>query len=239
MQFNREDFSMSSGKILALDCSTEYCSVSLLVDGEHTDRTERAGQRHSELVLPLVDAVLAESDLALSELDAIAFGAGPGSFTGLRIACGVAQGLAFGAGRPVVAVPTLLALAHAADVRRVLAILDARMGEVYLAAYDRTDGSWQTCIAPCLCKPDAAPQLPGGGWFGVGSGFAVHGDKLRHRYARELGGVDAEAYPHARHMAVLALGEWQAGRTVPASGALPLYVRDKVAFTETERRAIS
>ena len=230
---------MSSGKILALDCSTEYCSVALLVDGELIDRVERAGQRHSELLLPMVDAVLGESDLALGDLDAIAFGAGPGSFTGLRIACGVAQGLAFGASRPVVAVPTLLALAQATAARRVLAILDARMSEVYLAAYDRTAGSWQTVIAPCLCKPDAVPPLPGGDWFGVGSGFSVHGDKLRQIYARELGDVDAEAYPHARHIASLAHDEWQAGRGVPASSALPLYIRDKVAFTESERRAAS
>ncbi|MEO5860924.1 MAG: tRNA (adenosine(37)-N6)-threonylcarbamoyltransferase complex dimerization subunit type 1 TsaB [Burkholderiales bacterium] len=228
---------MSSGKILALDCSTEYCSVALLVDGELTDRAELAGQRHSELVLPMVDAVLAGGALALRELDAIAFGAGPGSFTGLRIACGVAQGLAFGASRPVVPVPTLLALAHATDARRVLAILDARMGEVYLAAYDRTNGPWQTCIAPCVCKPDAAPQLPGGDWKGVGNGFAVHGDKLRQRYVDKLTDVDAKAYPHARHIAWLADEEWRAGRGVAASVALPLYIRDKVAFTESERRA--
>lgn len=213
--------------------------MALLVDGEHTGRAERAGQRHSELLLPMVDAVLAEGDLALSDLDAIAFGAGPGSFTGLRIACGVAQGLAFGASRPVVAVPTLLALAQATNAPRVVAILDARMGEVYLAAYDRTDGPWRTCIAPCLCKPDAVPPLPGGDWFGAGSGFAVHGDKLRLSYACELGGVDAEAYPHARHIASLAHDEWRAGRGVSASSALPLYIRDKVAFTESERRAAS
>ena len=228
---------MSSGKILALDCSTEYCSVALLVNGEYAERTERAGQRHSELLLPMIDAVLADGHLELHELDAIAFGAGPGSFTGLRIACGVAQGLAFGASRPVVPVPTLLALAHATDARRVLAILDARMGEVYLAAYERLNGPWQTVIAPCLCKPGAAPALPGGDWIGAGSGFAAHGDTLRRRYAHELGNVDAEAYPHARQIAALAHDEWRAGRTLPASSAMPLYIRYKVAFTESERRA--
>lgn len=230
---------MSSGKILALDCSTEYCSVALLTGGEYTDRARRAGNRHSELLLPMVDDVLTEGDLALSDLDAIAFGAGPGAFTGLRIACGVAQGLALGANLPVVAVPTLLALAQGTAARRVLAALDARMGEVYLAAYEKLDGSWQTVIAPCLCKPDAAPPLPGWNWFGAGSGFAVHGDTLRASYPRELGVVDADAYPEARHIAALAHGEWRAGRTLPASGALPLYIRDKVAFTESERRGSS
>lgn len=230
---------MSSGQILALDCSTEYCSVALLAGGVCTDRAQRAGQRHSELLLPLVDDVLAEADIALSDLDAIAFGAGPGSFTGLRIACGVAQGLAFGANLPVVPVPTLLALAQGISARRVFALLDARMGEVYLAAYEKLDSSWQTVIAPCLCKPEAAPPLPGRDWFGVGSGFAAHGDALRRSYPRELGDVDANAHPEARHIASLAHGEWRAGRTVPASGALPLYIRDKVAFTESERRQAS
>lgn len=230
---------MSSGKILALDCSTDYCSVALLAAGAYIERAERAGQRHSELLLPMVDAILAESSFALRDLDAIAFGAGPGAFTGLRIACGVAQGLAFGASRPVVAVPTLLALAQATDAPRVLAALDARMGEIYLAAYETIDGRWQTIIAPCLCNPDAVPPLPGGNWFGVGSGFAAHGEKFRQHYARELGAVDAQAFPQARHIAALAHAEWQAGRAVCASDALPLYIRDKVAFTESERRAAS
>ena len=230
---------MSSGKILALDSSTEYCSVALFIDGEYADRCERAEQRHSELLLPMIDAVLTQGSLTLRDLDAIAFGAGPGSFTGLRIACGVAQGLAFGASRPVVAVPTLLALAQATDAARVLAILDARMGEIYLAAYEKIDALWQIVIAPCLCRPDAAPPLPGGNWFGVGSGFAAHGEKLRQHYADALGAVDAQAYPRARHIAALGHAEWQSGRAVCATDALPLYIRDKVAFTESERRAAS
>jgi tRNA threonylcarbamoyladenosine biosynthesis protein TsaB len=227
---------MSSGKILALDCSTEFCSVALLLGGEIIERNEHAGQRHSELILTMVDTVLAEGGLTLSQLDAVAFSAGPGSFTGLRIGCGVAQGLAFGANLPVIAVPTLLALAQATDARRVLSVLDARMGEVYLAAYERTDDTWQTVIAPCLCKPDAAPPLAGGDWFGIGSGFSVHGDKLRETYAHQLGDVDAKSYPQARHIATLACAEWRAGRSVSAAAALPLYIRDKVAFTENERR---
>ncbi len=229
---------MSSGKILALDCSTDYCSVALLAAGAYIERAERAEQRHSELLLPMVDAILAESGFALRDLDAIAFGAGPGTFTGLRIACGVAQGLAFGANRGVVAVPTLLALAQAIDAQRVLAVLDARMGEIYLAAYEKINGLWQIIIAPCLCRPDAAPSLPGADWFGVGSGFVAHGETLRQHYGCALAAVD-EGYPHARHIAALGHAEWQAGRAVCASDALPLYIRDKVAFTESERRAAS
>jgi tRNA threonylcarbamoyladenosine biosynthesis protein TsaB len=228
---------MSSGKILAIDCSTEYCSVALCIGDDYFDRSERAGQRHSELLLPMVDEVLGEADIALTDLDAIAFGAGPGSFTGLRIACGVAQGLAFGAGRPVVAVPTLLAMAQATRGVRVLAALDARIGEIYLAAYEKTDAQWRECIAPCLCNPDTVPLLPAGEWFGVGNGFAVHGDVLRERCGQSLGGIDADVFPQARHVAHLARQEWRTGRAISASAASPLYIRDKVAFTELERRA--
>ncbi len=109
------------------------------------------------------------------------------------------------------------------------------MGEVYLAAYERTHDSWRTVIAPCLCKPDAAPPLADGDWVGIGSGFSVHGDKLREIYAHQLGDVDAKSYPQARHIATLAHAEWRAGRSISAAAALPLYIRDKVAFTESER----
>ncbi len=228
-------FPMSPSKILALDCSTEYCSVALLVDAHATSRTERAGQRHSELLLPMIDAVLAEAGVALEELDGIAFGAGPGSFTGLRIACGVAQGLAFGANLPVVGVSTLLALAEATTAPRVVAILDARMGEIYAAAYEKVNGEWQAVAAPCLTKPAAAPKLPGIDWYAVGSGFAVHAEVLRARYGDQLSHVDADAYPSALHVAALARKMFAAGEQGLIAQALPIYVRDKVALTEQER----
>lgn len=225
---------MSSPKILALDCSTEYCSVALLEGEKIVVRDEHAEQRHSERVLAMVDAVLITSAVKLSDLSAIAFGSGPGSFTGLRIATGVAQGLAFGANVPVIPVPTLLALAHATQQDRVLAVLDARMGEVYAAAYERIDGEWRTVFAPCLCKPDAVPLLPDGLWNGVGSGFAAYGEALHKRFATQLGAMDAACYPHAREIARLALDRLH--EACPAEQALPLYIRDKVALTESERR---
>lgn len=224
---------MSSPKILALDCSTEFCSVALITGEVVLSKEEQAGQRHSERVLPMVDAVLAESGVELKSLSAIAFGSGPGSFTGLRIAAGVAQGLAFGANVPVIPIPTLLALAQATQQARVLAVLDARMGEIYAAAYERVGGEWRTIFAPCLGKPDAVPSLPNGIWVGVGSGFLAYGELLKNRFREQLGAVDASRYPRAIEVAELAVDRLR--EAVAAEGALPLYIRDKVALTETER----
>ena len=226
---------MASNPILAFDCSTEYCSVALRNGDIVSAKEIHADQRHSDLLLPMIDAVLAEAGVALKNLDAIAFGSGPGSFTGLRIACGVAQGLAFGANISVLPVPTLLALAQASDHARVLAVLDARMGEIYLAAYERVDGRWRVLISPCLCKPNAAPPLPEGAWTGVGSGFAAYAEVLQQQFGAQLSSVDASRYPQARDIAQLAYE--RLCEAVSAENALPLYIRDKVAFTEQERRA--
>lgn len=224
---------MASSVILALDCSTEFCSVALLNGDVMTAKEIRADQRHSELLLPMIDAVLIEGGIGLNQLSVIAFGAGPGSFTGLRIACGVAQGLAFGANISVLPIPTLLALAQASDHARVLAVLDARMGEVYVAAYERVDGPWRAVIEPCLCKPDAAPPLPHGAWTGVGSGFAAYADVLQRQFGAQLTSVDASRFPQARYIAQLASERLL--EALPAENAVPLYIRDKVAFTERER----
>ncbi|MGQ0580000.1 MAG: tRNA (adenosine(37)-N6)-threonylcarbamoyltransferase complex dimerization subunit type 1 TsaB [Betaproteobacteria bacterium] len=215
--------------ILALDTSTEYCSVALLHDGKLTFREKLAGAQHSELILPMIDALLSASNLELALLNGVAFGAGPGSFTGLRIACGVAQGLAFGAGLPVVPVGTLLALAQAAGAPRVVTCLDARMGEIYHAAYQRDGTGWSETVTPNVCKADAAARLEGGDWVGCGNGFAVYGDALAARYRGQLSQVRSQVYPHAREVAQLALPVLAAGQGVPAEQALPLYLRDKVA----------
>lgn len=224
-------------KILALDTSTEYCSVALWRDGDVDAREALAGQRHSELLLPMVDALLERHGLRLKGLDGIAFGEGPGSFTGLRIGCGVTQGLAFGAGLPVVGVSTLLALAEAARSGRAVCCLDARMGEVYHAAYARSDAGWEAVHAPSLCAPVDAPPLPAGSWTGCGSGFAVHEAALRRRYTGRLSAIMPEVFPHAKDIARLGAREFEAGRTVPAERAVPVYLRDKVALRSDERTA--
>jgi tRNA threonylcarbamoyladenosine biosynthesis protein TsaB len=223
-------------RLLALDTSTENCSLALWLDGEVTAREVMAGQRHSELVLPMLKALLAEAGVSLSQLDGIAFGEGPGSFTGLRIGCGIAQGLAFGADLPVVGISTLLALAEAAPGECVIACLDARIGEIYHAAYEKRGGIWEAVSGPSLCYAHEAPELCGDGWIGIGSGFAEYSDALRNRYLGQLGEVHGEAFPHAREMARLAAPLLERGQGMDAALAAPQYIRNKVALKMGERR---
>jgi tRNA threonylcarbamoyladenosine biosynthesis protein TsaB len=222
-------------KLLALDTSTEYLSLCLWQDGAVLSRDLLAGQTHSQRVLPMVGEMLSEAGLSLKQLDGIAFGAGPGSFTGLRIGCGVAQGLAFGANLPVVGVSTLLALAQQGQGPRVLACLDARMGEVYHAAYERLGSEWSTVCEPGLYKPEGVPTVEGDGWFGIGSGWAAYGEALNTCYAGQVGRINKDAFPHARDIAALAAVEFAAGKGVPAAEAAPIYIRNKVALTMAER----
>jgi tRNA threonylcarbamoyladenosine biosynthesis protein TsaB len=217
-------------KILAIETATEACSAALWLDGTISERFEIAPRGHGERILAMVDALLAEGGLALGALDAIAFGCGPGAFTGLRIAAGVAQGLAFGADLPVAPVSTLAALAQGAlrerHQPRVLAVLDARMGEVYWGAYEQGNDGLMQCIGgERVCAPAAVARPDGSGWFGAGSGFAVHGDELRTRLDAALGDCDAARLPRARDVAQLATyGGW-----FSAARALPVYLRDQVA----------
>jgi len=227
-------------RILALDTSTEVCAVALGDGLTWLEKSEVAGQRHSELLLPMIRAILAECGTTLKQLDGIAFGAGPGSFTGLRIACGVAQGLALGAALPVVAVSTLEALAQTrrdqAGGDRVIAALDARMREVYVAAYERDSGRWREVIAPVVVAPDKAPLPEGGRWTGVGSGFAAY-PSLRERYGTALSECDGQIVLSAGAVGTLSLPRFAEGAGVPARDAAPIYVRHRVALTIAERAA--
>ncbi|HEU4709689.1 MAG TPA: tRNA (adenosine(37)-N6)-threonylcarbamoyltransferase complex dimerization subunit type 1 TsaB [Methylophilaceae bacterium] len=224
-------------RILALDTSTEYLSLALMLDGRLLTRDVHAGQTHSQLILPLIGEMLKEADIALRDLDGIAFGAGPGSFTGLRIGCGVAQGLAFGAHLPVAGVSTLLALAHGSGAAKVIACLDARMGEVYHAVYLRNQESWQEVSAPGLYKPNEVPALAGGGWVGAGSGWAAYGETLCAIYNDQLERILPDAFPKASAIAALAEPVFAAGQGLPAALAAPIYIRNKVALTVQEREA--
>ena len=232
MQFNGKIAAM---KLLALDTSTEYLSLALALDGKLHVRELLAGQKHSALILPLLRELLDEAQVELPDLDGIVFGQGPGSFTGLRIGCGVAQGLAFGAGLPVVGVGTLLALAEQADHSKVIACLDARMGEVYHAAYERDGASWREAHAPGLYHPTAVPAVAGEGWYGIGSGWDSYEAILQEKYAGQVGAVMLKAYPLARFMLPLALPAFKGGQALSAEHIVPLYVRNKVAFTTSER----
>ena len=226
--------------ILALDTAADLCSVALAVDGRIEERTEVVGQKHSERILPMVDRLLQESGLQLGDCDAIAFGAGPGAFTGLRIACGVAQGLAFGAGRPVVAVGNLAALAQAArsaapGARTVLAAIDARMREIYWALYSFDNDDLTETSAPALD--------PAGALAGICRRLApevVAGNALL-AFPGLLAGLDLATVPgacaSAGPIALLGARKFAAGQAAPAALAAPVYVRERVALTIDERRA--
>jgi len=227
-------------RILAIETSTDFCSVAVGDGTRWYRRDERAGQGHSERLLPMIDAALAEPGWSLSELDGLAFGAGPGSFTGIRIGCSVAQGLAFGSGLRVIAVPTLAAMAQEAfrahGWQRVIACVDARMREVYAAAYTRDGEGWREIAAPTVGPPldVVAPATSDGSWAGAGNGFSAY-PTLASRLA--LTDVDVLVHPTAQSVGELALPRVLAGEGVPAAEALPVYVRHRVALTTEERDA--
>jgi tRNA threonylcarbamoyladenosine biosynthesis protein TsaB len=222
--------------ILALETSSEICSVALRVGESTTSREEQAGQKHSELLLPMIHDLLEAAHLRVADLDAIAFGAGPGSFTGLRIGCGVVQGLGFAAGCPAVPVGSLEALAEAADGQRVVVCTDARMGQIYHGAYERRDQMWQAILPPSLCDPEKLPELPGNGWLGCGSGFERYGESLVARYRAQLADVKMGVIARAREIIALGAKYLAAGHSVSCAEALPVYVRDKVALTMKEQK---
>jgi len=231
--------------ILAIETSSELASCALFNSGAASAQVlvrETSGVRtHSQSVLPMVQELLREAGVKLADCDAIAFGAGPGSFTGVRTACGVAQGLAFGAGLPVLPMVTLAAMAEACRERtgatEVLAVLDARMGEVYWAQYRHRDGGWIEVVAPGLCAPqDLAPQRVDG-LAACGNGFAAYPEAFAGKEFAMNAIVDM--LPHARELAVLGVAALAAGLAVPAEQAQPIYLRNKVAFTSAERQAIN
>ena len=224
-------------RLLALDTSTDWCAVALGEDGGWVERAECVGQAHSQRLLPMVGAALAAFGWTTADLDAIAYGCGPGSFTGIRIGCAVAQGLGFALDRPLLGVPTLEALAAADGGNDVLCCIDARMREVYVAAYRRRDGELQELAAPAVLAPGDVvlpAGVPTAGWAGAGNGFRAY-PELAPRLG--LARVNASARPTASAIATLALPRLAAGAGVPAAEALPLYVRHRVALTSTERAA--
>lgn len=222
--------------LLAFDTSTELCSAALLLDGQQLlTREAMVGNRHSDILLPMVTDLLREADLTLDRLDGIAYGKGPGSFTGLRIACGIAQGLALGADLPVLGIVTLEAMAWRDGSERVIACLDARMHEVYYGAYRRVGAGLVTEIEPCVRAPDAVPMPAGNGWRGLGPGFGAWPEVLGTRLRDHLSGIVADQWPHAQAVAELALPRFAAGQGLPPDLAEPYYVRDKVAKKTRER----
>lgn len=216
-------------KILALETSTEACSAALWADGAVFERFEVNGQ-HSDRILLMVHEVLAEAGLALTQLDAIAFGRGPGSFTGLRIAAGVAQGLAFGADLPVAPVSSLAALAQGVEAPKVLAAFDARMHQVYWGAYTRNaQGNVELCGEERVLAPAAVPALTDSGWVGAGGGWDQYAAVLLERLDHRVMEWRAQCFPRARFVAQLGSIAFAKGAAVAPEQALPVYLRDEVA----------
>jgi len=214
-------------RFAAIETSTEWCSVALWIDGEISAIERRAGHRHSEFALPMVESLFNTCRIAASDLDAVAFGAGPGSFTGLRIACGLAQGLALARGLPVIGVSTLEAMAQESGAPRIVACLDARMREVYYAALEMRGARWREVVPPQCVAPHAVTLPPGDGWVGCGNAFAVYGNLGLTKTVPEI-------HPSAVAVAQLAAPRLAAGEGVDAALAAPFYLREKVAFTKQE-----
>ena len=219
-------------KLLALDTAASRCSVALLLDGALTELEVPAERIQAESVLPLVEQLLTDAGIRLKQLDAVAFGRGPGAFTGLRVAAAVAQGLAFGTGLPVVPVSNLAALAAAAHrrhgSRRVLACLDARLREVYWGAFTAGPDAIESLTAEALCPPTEIAPPSTGPWFGAGSGWGAYGDALKARVSA-LEGVDTELSATAGDIVRLAEKAFKRGVALPPDQALPVYLRDNVA----------
>lgn len=227
--------------ILAIETSSELASCALLRDGTVSSRESSGVRTHSASILPMVQELLKEAGVALRDVDAIAFGAGPGSFTGVRTACGIAQGLAFGASRPVVPVVTLPAMALAcrqqSGATEILTVLDARMGEVYWAQYRWTGDAWLTVVEPVLSAPADVAPVAADGLVACGNGFSAYADAFAGKPFAQ--GALTAILPHAAQIAVLAEAGFAAGHGVPAAQAQPLYLRNKVAYTSAERKVIN
>ncbi|WP_070967493.1 tRNA (adenosine(37)-N6)-threonylcarbamoyltransferase complex dimerization subunit type 1 TsaB [Vibrio sonorensis] len=231
-----------SAKILALDTATENCSVALMANGQLYTRSQVAPRDHTKLILPMVDEVLKEAGLKLNELDALAFGRGPGSFTGVRIGIGIAQGLAFGADLPMIGISTLKAMAQGSyrinGAEKVAVAIDARMSEVYWGRFQRqNDGTWQEIHAECVIPPQVlveqsdSDQHP---WVSAGTGWQTYDQELQALpFDVEKGEV---LYPTAEDMVVLAQQDFLVGKTVDAEEASPVYLRDTVAWKKLPGR---
>lgn len=218
-------------KLLALESADQGCSVALWQDGDLRDRFEIAPRRQTLLLLPWVEQLLAEAGVSLPQLDAIAFGRGPGAFTGVRVATSVAQGLAFSQDLPLVEISTLASIAQQINTLQpeadgILPVMDARMSEMYLGAFERDADGLVTAIADeVVCAPDALPELPNRQWQAGGPGL-VYADALAAQVT--LAGQHLALYPQAATVATLGARAFKQGRAVAAEAARPVYLRDKV-----------
>jgi tRNA threonylcarbamoyladenosine biosynthesis protein TsaB len=221
--------------LLAFETSTEACSVALWRDGQVLEKFGVAPRKHAELALPWAEALLAEAGMARSAIDAIAVGRGPGAFTGVRLGVALAQGIALALARPVVPVSTLAALAWPAAGDRILAAIDARMGEVYLGTFARDGDGLRLVQAEAVGAPGAIALPEGSGWVGVGTGYAAADGVLRTRLGGRLSSVDDTTLPRAADVAKLAAPMFARGEAVAPELVEPAYLRNNVALTLAEQ----
>jgi len=230
-------------KLIAFETATEACSVAVFADGQILERFEIAPRRHAELALPWAQALLAEAGFGKSQLDAIAVGCGPGAFTGVRLGVALTQGIALGLDIPVIPVSTLQALACCAssngEQRRIVAAIDARMGEIYAAAFCSERNALTNLGQETVLAPDAF-QLANGqnDWYGVGTGFAAQKGALATRLQHRFTAIDATALPHAGETARLAAQAFARGEAVAPEHLQPAYLRNQVALTLAEQQAL-
>ncbi|MGB0865247.1 MAG: tRNA (adenosine(37)-N6)-threonylcarbamoyltransferase complex dimerization subunit type 1 TsaB [Granulosicoccaceae bacterium] len=226
---------------LALDTSTECCSVALLHQGEVSSHRFLNTREHAKLLLPMVQELLSAADASMASLDGVAFACGPGSFTGLRIAASAAQGLAYAQNLPLVAVSSLAAVAQGAKrelgIKQAAVAMDARMGQVYWACFDTSGSTAQLLGNELVCDPERVALPEGNQWVGVGTGWDEHEQVLgrvsQGVVMRQLG----SRRPEAQDVLRLALPDFASGKTLTPEQALPVYLRDKVAKTTAERLA--
>lgn len=230
-------------KLLAIDTATEGCSVALGVDGQVLARFEHVGRSHTERLMPMVLALMAEAGLSFRQLDGYACDIGPGSFAGIRIGVGFVKGLALAVERPVAAVSSLAALAlpalRSGAAAQVVAVIDARMDEVYVGCYRADDAGLPRPIGPeRVCAPAVVPELGPGDWVGVGGGWARYGVVLRAACRHPLLAVLPEALPQAQDVLAIGAPLIAAGHGIGADALAPAYLRDKVALTIPEQQAL-
>jgi len=225
-------------KILALDTSTDACSVALTLDGAVYEDFRIIPRQHTRALLPMVSELLSSHGLTVADLDAVAFGRGPGSFAGIRIATGTAQGLAFAAGLPMLPVSTLAAMAlkthQLTGAVQVVAALDARMDEIYAGAYRFEAGRPVELMPERVCSPGQL-SLPEGHFYAAGSGFGYQ-TAMAEALQAQLSAVETVCYPAAGVMAELAAGQWDEGQAIPADQAMPVYLRDEVAWKKKDQQ---
>ena len=225
--------------ILALDTCTESCSAALLFQGELFECVEMTQRGHSDLILGMLDNVLSQAGIRISNIDTLAFGRGPGSFTGVRVGVGVAQGIAFARDIPVIPISSLAAVAQGAadelNIDHLAVAMDARMGEIYCASYQRENGLVHLIDQERVCPPEDFLPDSSVEWIGIGTGWGEYNAILCKGFIGHLGDVSVGHYPRAASILKLANIEAEAGRVLPADQAMPVYLRNNVAKKKSQQ----